>query len=100
MADDLELWLEWEQGSYNRRQMCWFRGLKALVAVAEVSDEQAAAESLGGETLIMLPRRTWKEIWPVSHELLAATEDGGLAGAMAWLDERELIYELHNREER
>jgi hypothetical protein len=94
LADDLELWLEWERSSKGRRQLVWSRGLKAKAGIEDRSDEEIAAESDEGETLVILPRLTWREVWPVAVELLEATEAGGVAGAMLWLEDRGLFYEI------
>jgi Replication protein len=94
LADDLELWLEWERASKGRRQLLYSRGLKARAGIDDLSDEQIAAAKDEGETLVILPRKTWREVYPVAVELLEATEAGGIAGAMLWLEDRELLYEL------
>jgi len=93
-ADDLELWLEWEAASKGCRQLVWSRGLKARVGVDELSDEEIAAANVGEETLLILPPRTWREVYPIAVELLEATEADGIAGAMMWLDDRGLVYEI------
>ncbi|MCA1835172.1 MAG: hypothetical protein LC721_02040 [Actinobacteria bacterium] len=96
LADDINLWWEWERSSHGRRQMVWSRGLKKLAGVDEITDEDAAAEDAGGRTLIVLPRLTWQAVYPVAVELLEATETGGLSAAMHWLDERDLVYEVRD----
>jgi hypothetical protein len=93
-ADDLEVWLEWEAASKGRRQLVWSRGLKARAGIEDRTDEEIAAAADEGETLLVLPRSTWREMWPVAVELLETTEDGGIGAAMVWLDERGLFYEV------
>ena len=95
-ADDLELWLEWEQASKGRRQLLWSRGLKKRVGIEDLTDEEIAAEKDEGETLLVLPRLSWRQVWPVAVELLDATEQGGVAGAMVWLDDRGIPYEIQD----
>jgi hypothetical protein len=52
LADDLELWLEWEAVSKGKRQLTWSRGLRdALRLGVEASDQEIAARDLGGETV-------------------------------------------------
>jgi hypothetical protein len=94
LADDLDLWLEWETASKGRRQLVWSRGLKVRVEIEELSDEEIAEASDEGETLVVLPRQTWREVWPVAVQLLEATEAGAVAGALLWLDDRGLLYEV------
>lgn len=95
-ADELELWLEWEAASKGRRQLVWSRGLKARAGIAERSDEEIAAEADEGETLLVLPRLSWQQVWPVAVELLEATEAGGVAGAMVWLEDRGVPFEVQD----
>jgi len=58
-ASDLDLWAEWEQASYGRRQLTWSLGahdLRKLAGLgAEQSDEEVAEEDLAGEDVIALP---------------------------------------------
>ncbi|MEA2213450.1 MAG: hypothetical protein QOF83_3398 [Solirubrobacteraceae bacterium] len=94
LADDLELWLEWERASKGRRQLLYSRGLKARAGIDELTDEEISAAKDEGETLVVLPRKTWREVYPIAVELLEATEAGGIAGAMLWLEDRKLLYEV------
>jgi hypothetical protein len=58
LADDVDLWGEWEAASKGRRQMTWSRGLRDRLALAaERSDEDLAAEELGSadDDLVELP---------------------------------------------
>jgi len=58
LADDLDLWREWERGSKGRRQLTWSTGLRALLVTAdELTDEQLAAAELGtaDDDLVELP---------------------------------------------
>lgn len=93
LADDLELWLEWEQGSKGMRQLVWSRGLKGRVGLDERTDEEIAEDTATGSTIAVLPARTWKLVHPVAEDLLTVTETGGPAAAYAWLDARGLVFE-------
>lgn len=93
LADDLDLWFEWEQGSKGMRQLTWSRGLKGRVGVDDKSDEEIAAETDNGATIAVLPARTWKIVYPVAEQLLEAAEHGGRDGAYAWLDSRGLPFD-------
>lgn len=48
LAEDVDLWLEWEKASKGRRQLTWATGFRAeLLTAAESTDEELAAEELG-----------------------------------------------------
>jgi hypothetical protein len=96
LADDLELWLEWERASKGRRQLLHSQGLKTRVGIDELTDEEiAAAKDEGeGETLVILPRKTWREVYPIAVELLEAPEAGGIAGQCSGWEDRALLYEV------
>lgn len=63
VADDLDLWHEWEAGSKGRRQMLWSRGLRDLLRLSpEATDQELAAEELGSELddLVELDASAWR----------------------------------------
>jgi hypothetical protein len=93
-ARDLGLWLEWEQASKGRRQTVWTDGLKKRVGIGEVTDEQIATEEEGGQSVLVLPRQSWRQVRTDAIGLLEAAERGGTPGAMAWLDQRGCDYEI------
>ncbi len=94
LARDFALWEEWEQGSKKRKQMAWSKGLRERAALgAEQSDEELAnanEETPADETINLTPL-TWAKLardpWDCTT-LLDVAEDGGMAAACAWLDER------------
>jgi hypothetical protein len=92
-ADDWDIWEEWEQGSHGMRQLVWSRGLKDRAQVEDVTDDKIAAEDVGGETIAILPARTWAQVWHHAEDLLTAAEQGGRATAYAWLDARHLPFD-------
>jgi hypothetical protein len=50
LADDLEAWVEYEQGSRNRKQVTFSRGLRRRYWLAEEeTDEEIAEKDLGSE---------------------------------------------------
>lgn len=58
LADDVDLWIEWEKGSKGRRQLTWSRGLREkLLATIEKTDEELASEELGSavDDLVEIP---------------------------------------------
>jgi hypothetical protein len=83
---DLELWHEYEQATHGRRCMTWTRGLRdrlnALVDVEldERSDEEIAAEEVGGEPLVSVAAESWwgcvARVRGRRAELLVAAESG------------------------
>jgi hypothetical protein len=96
LMDDYERWAEWEQGSKGMRQLTWSRGLKARVGVDDKTDEEIAEEeSEQGETIAVLPARTWRHVYPIADQLLDVTETGGPDAAYAWLDRLGLPYDVN-----
>lgn len=57
--DDLKLWREWERSSKGRKQLTWSRGLKELSEVEDLTDEQIAAEEVGGDDVAVIDADTW-----------------------------------------
>jgi hypothetical protein len=96
LADDFDLWFEWEQASKGMRQLVWSRGLKGRVGVDEKTDEEIADEAEQGETIAILPARTWRHVYPVADQLLDVTETGGPEAAFLWLDARGLPYDIRH----
>jgi hypothetical protein len=95
-ADDLDLWGEWEQASFGRRQLTWSLGEHDLRKLADLgseeSDAEVAEEDLQGEDLIALPHPTWEALLAgeLTTDLLDAAEIAGVAGAQAFLTMRSL----------
>jgi hypothetical protein len=95
-ADDLDLWAEWEQVSYGKRQLTWSLGihdLRKLVDLGDqLTDEEIADEDLAGEDLIALPHPTWEALLrgELTTDLLDAAEIAGVEGARAFLTLRDL----------
>lgn len=85
---ELDLWLEYERGAFNVRALHWSKGMEAVLAeLVEVdtrTDEEIAAEEVGGEPLALIPADTWyRHI--VRHrgralQLLRVAESIGQAG--------------------
>jgi hypothetical protein len=95
-ADSLDSWHEWEQGSKGRRQISWSFGLrKALGLCAEKSDDEIAAEELGGANLLLITAAGWRSMvrnFRLIPQLLTVTERGGLAAAELFLNANHIEY--------
>jgi hypothetical protein len=93
LADDLEAWWQYEQASLGRRQLTWAKGTRERYGLEhERTDEEIAAEELGGDDLIALPVETWRQVRWVAEQLLSTTEKGGLEAACQWLNARGLAW--------
>jgi Replication protein len=97
-ADDLDLWAEWEQASFGRRQLTWSLGVHDLRKLADLdleeSDEDVAAEDLQGEDVIALTGEIWDALVRsgTTCDLLDMAEIEGYAGAVSWLETRGLAW--------
>lgn len=87
---DLELWHEYEVATAGRSAIRWSRGLRDLVApeLAEQTDEEVAAEEVGGETLAFLRPDLWYRLAEIPGGdalILDAAESGGLEAVIRTL---------------
>jgi len=95
-ATDLDLWAEWEEASFGRRQLTWSLGEHDLRKLADLgqeqTDEDIAEEELHGEDVIALPRPTWEALLlgELTTDLLDAAEIAGVEGACTFLSIRSL----------
>lgn len=98
VADDLELWREWEQASLRRKQLTWSTrdaDLRRFAGLGrERSDEEIAEDDTGGEDTIALAGDTWTAMSRerTQPELLRVTDEGGVQAAARWLEERGLAW--------
>jgi hypothetical protein len=100
VADDVSLWHEYEDGAYGVRAMYWSNGMRAKLAdvvdLDERSDEEIAAEEIGGETLAVIPTETWHghvvRYRGRALELLKAAEKSGGAGVRALVESWGLVW--------
>ncbi|MDQ4024469.1 MAG: protein rep [Actinomycetota bacterium] len=90
----VELWLEWERASHRKKQLVWSRGLRAAAGLdSEKTDEEIVAEEDTGQTVAILPARTWRAVYPVALQLRRVLAEHGREAAYQWLDCRGLAYE-------
>lgn len=88
--DDLDLWLEYEKATVGKSAIRWSRGLRAqlLPEVEEQTDEEIAAEEVGGETVAYLLPHTWYKLADIpgaESAILAAVEADGWNGLLRTL---------------
>lgn len=85
---DLDLWHEWERASQRTQSLTWSKGLKARFKVKETSDEELAAQKVGGDLVTELTPADW-ELVKTEHlgvlTVLEIAETGGATGIDAWL---------------
>lgn len=66
-AGAVALWHEWEAGSRGRRQVGWSQGLRELLAVEEISDQEAAEQEIDGTTVGLMRVAAWRRIARDAH---------------------------------
>lgn len=95
-AEALDLWHEWEQGSFRRRQMTWSNGLRETFGLAkDLTDEEIAREVAGDEDLVLIEPDGWAVLVadpPLIPRVLRSAEVGGVAGLLAFLDAHRVRY--------
>jgi hypothetical protein len=92
------VWQEYEKGTFRRRAITWSRGLRAelLPDEDELTDEEVAAEEIGGEVLALLPADSLKAMRRVpglQAQLLDVVENGGFVELVRLLTAYHLEYE-------
>lgn len=86
LADDVELWWEWEDASKGRRQIAWSQGFREWAGVGqERTDEEIAEDDMGGEDTLSIHPEDWPAVRERVDELLDVAETEGAAAAGAWL---------------
>jgi hypothetical protein len=84
---DLELWREWERASRGTQSLTWSKGLKARFSVGDKTDEELAAEEVGGELIAELSVDQWNLVNAdgCALTLLNLAEDYGTQEVEFWL---------------
>lgn len=85
---DLDLWRAWERASKGTQSLTWSKGLKKRYAVEEKTDEELAAEKVGGVLVMELTVEQWNLVNSIPAgqlEVLEAAEDEGEDGVQFWL---------------
>lgn len=84
-AADVARWCEYVRGMHGRRAIEWSRGLRDRLGLGEGrTDEEIAAEEIGGEVVLVLSRDEWGELYAAARdtlllELVEASGDPGSA---------------------
>ncbi|MGW1306727.1 protein rep [Streptomyces sp. NPDC002514] len=94
----LPVWQEYEKGTHRRRAITWSRGLRAelLPDEEELTDEEVAAEEIGGETWAILPAeslRAMRRVPGLQSRLLDVAENGGFIELVNLLTAYHLEYQ-------
>lgn len=90
LVTDEDLWLEYEKATAGKSALRWSRGLRALLLpdVDEQTDEEIAAEDVGGDEIAALLPQTWYrlvEIPGADAAILDAVERDGMEGLVRTL---------------
>jgi hypothetical protein len=84
---DLTLWRQWERASHGTQSLTWSKGLKARFNIGDETDEELAAQKVGGELVTVLTVDQWNlvNVDEGHDEVLEAAETEGAAGVHFWL---------------
>ncbi len=87
---DLKLWHEYEKATKGHQKITWAKGLRAEIGGLgeERSDEEIAAQEVGGEDVAIIPSAAWRKVVAVPGlcgYLLSQAEEGGAAAVMVAL---------------
>jgi hypothetical protein len=90
LADDQDLWLEYERATAAKSALRWSRGLRAqlLPDVDEQTDEEIASEDVGGDEVAVLLPHLWYRITEIpgaDSAVLNAIESDGMQGLIRTL---------------
>jgi hypothetical protein len=90
LADDLDLWHEYEQATIGKSAIRWSRGLRKLLLpeLVEQSDDEIAAEEIGGDTVAYVLPSTWYRLADIpgaQAAVLDAVEADGWNGLIRTL---------------
>ncbi|MFD0449446.1 protein rep [Streptomyces indonesiensis] len=100
LADDVPLWREYEYAAHGIRAIYWSNGLRALLAelveLDDRTDDEIAAEEVGGTGVALIPAETWyAEVLRYrgrSLDLIRAAENGGVLAVQALIAEWGLVW--------
>ncbi|HTF08547.1 MAG TPA: hypothetical protein VK659_10300, partial [Asanoa sp.] len=82
-GQDLALWHEYQTATKGRSAIRWSRGLRALLQVEELTDDEVAELDAGGDVLLVLTGALYRRIAARPYGeamLMVAAEKGGYVG--------------------
>jgi len=89
MADS-ELFNEFESAIKGHQAITWSKGLKGTLGVHEMTDEELAAEEIGGSDIILIENHEWQLVTGTrggTARVLELAETEGASGVLAYLTE-------------
>jgi hypothetical protein len=89
LADDCELWLEWEQASFRRRMITWHDGIREWAGLREeATDQQIVDEDRGGREVLAIDAADTRRVVANLPTILDMGEIYGVAAVRSWLSAR------------
>lgn len=90
---DLKVWHEYEKATKGHQKITWSKGLRAEIGELadlgeERSDEEIAAQEVGGEDVVVIPVGAWRRVVAVPGlcgYLLSQAEQGGAVAVVVAL---------------
>lgn len=93
LADDYDIWQEYEQVSAGRRALTWSHGLRQWAHIGkEQTDEEIAAQEAGDTAIAAFPPAAWIMLQPHAAELLDLLQQCGDQVAFDWLISRNIPF--------
>ena len=95
LADDYDIWREYEQVSAGRRALTWSHGLRQWANIGkEQTDEEIAAQGAGDTAIAAFPPAAWIMLQPHAAELLDLLQKEGKEEAVRWLTRSKIPFVL------
>lgn len=93
LADDYDIWQEYEQVSAGRRALTWSHGLRQWAHIGkEQTDEEIAAQEAGDTAIAAFTSAAWIMLQPHAAELLDLLQQFGDQVAFDWLVSRGIPF--------
>jgi hypothetical protein len=86
--EEIKLWRDYEKATKGHQAITWSKGLHQLLATEDRTDEEIAAEEVGGEVIALIDTDVWRQVVRVPGLpalLLDEAERGGAAAVEAAL---------------
>jgi hypothetical protein len=88
LAEDAQLWREFEASTAGRRMLTWSHGLRDLLGVVEEkTDQEIVEEEVAGELVATLDPEAWQAVCGLRLGVCGLLEaaEAGRASLSAWL---------------